>query len=465
MRDRLIQTSPSGEVTSWVRKNLIEVEKKEEHLEAVLAEHWDLLCLEDVGVFTKNVHVVRQASAKDITGAQKYPDILFLTDSGHVGVVEVKRYSNPELAGRKVVSQILDYGATITTLPEPDQVRLFRGPGSVALSFEELVGEVFSDCRNASALAARLARQLKYGQLHYIIACDRAPDGLSAWIKSISQSDATDFSVSVVEVSPYQREEGEGGIIWFSAPKIKTETIQRTTICFDVDSSGNRVNVFLNSEVTEEGVDVLSGGDDEKRITNFDRFQSAEQSLSSVVSWGDHDLYSILKGLHNEVIHENWDWVYDGFSESEHVCFLRGKRSPGFVEGRYGVNWLKPWRPSLFAGVYFYGWDHGLETSEEAGDFAIILDVDTKWGRDSGFYDSAQFQDLMNRLGSLNDWKFEKTQNRYHPIMIRKPMSKAFQGVSSVEGVKQRWLDLAKDGLNQMLSGGELVGFRQSINE
>ena len=122
MIDFMVKTSANQPDRKWKRVRLGDLGLLESHLEDVIFRNHELLCLERIGLFVGDIHLVRQGRILDRMGYQKYPDLMFLTDRGDVGVVEVKRFGNRELRGRSVISQILDYGAALGNLDERNQV-------------------------------------------------------------------------------------------------------------------------------------------------------------------------------------------------------------------------------------------------------------------------------------------------------------------------------------------------------
>jgi hypothetical protein len=70
-------------------------------------------------------------------GRSVYPDILFLTESGHVIIVEVKLSDNGELGDRRVVARVLDYAASLAASSQADIEEAFAGPGGAP--FADLV--------------------------------------------------------------------------------------------------------------------------------------------------------------------------------------------------------------------------------------------------------------------------------------------------------------------------------------
>lgn len=57
-------------------------------------------------------HMLRQVSMQTPSGRSIAPDLVMFAASGHVVVVEVKRWVNPELKDRAVIAQIIDYASS-----------------------------------------------------------------------------------------------------------------------------------------------------------------------------------------------------------------------------------------------------------------------------------------------------------------------------------------------------------------
>lgn len=467
MIDLMVKTSTNQPDRKWKRVRLGDLGLLESHLEDVIFRNHELLCLERIGLFVDHIHLVRQGRVLDTMGYQKYPDLMFLTDRGDVGIVEVKRFGNRELRGRSVISQILDYGAALGNLDERNQAELFSQgiPGCTRL--EDVALKIVGDPNRARWLAKSYRNRLSQGKLHYIIACDEAPEGLSEWIRSASRNDATDYQVSVLEISPFQSEEHPGDIMWLSQPVVQTETIHRTTVEVVRNDDSGELSVNVSSE-SPEAIEERSGSDQPSATSGERRFRDAIEQLSEEIDLPGDRIRKALEVANQEGVNGNWDWAYDLFasSDSDRVAFLRGKRNPGLVEGRYGVNLAQPWRPSIFFGHYFSSHDHSIHPAGkgQGGDFSIILDVTKAWGRQNGFWEAPEFQSLCKRLSQhSNEWTVSQGSNPWHPLMIHRPLAEVMRGATSESDIVSRWLSAAKEGINMLLSGGELQTLRDRL--
>ena len=467
MIDFMVKTNANQPDRKWKRVRLGDLGLLESHLEDVIFRNHELLCLERIGLFVGDIHLVRQGRILDRMGYQKYPDLMFLTDRGDVGVVEVKRFGNRELRGRSVISQILDYGAALGNLDERNQAELCSQgiPGCTRL--EDVALKLVGDPNRARWLAKFYKNRLSQGQLHYIIVCDEAPEGLSEWIRSASRNDATDYQISVLEVSPFQNDECPGDIMWLSQPVAQTETIHRTTVQVIRNDDSGELSVNVSSE-SPEVIEERSESDQPSSPSGERKFRDGIEQLSEEVGLPGETIRSALAVANQEGIKRDWKWAYDSFAsqDSEKIAFLRGKRNPGLVEGRYGVNLVQPWRPSVFFGYYFSSHDHSIQPvgKGRGGDFSIILDVTKSWGRRNGFLEAPEFQSLCERLNLLSsEWTISQGSNPWHPLMIHRPMAELMRGAETESDIVSRWFRAAEEGLDMLLSGGELQTLRDRL--
>lgn len=125
--------SPESGGEAWRPTTLRRLGKDEAFLEEAVAATPQLLGLESrrsgvAGPFK----AFRQASLSTPSGRGVYPDVVFLTGSGHVVVVEAKPVDNPELRDRAVIAQILDYASSFAALSDQALLALFRGSSAAA---------------------------------------------------------------------------------------------------------------------------------------------------------------------------------------------------------------------------------------------------------------------------------------------------------------------------------------------
>lgn len=467
MIDGMVKTSTNGSDQTLKRKRLGQLGLLESHLEDVIFRNHELLCLERIGLFVDSIHLVRQGRVQDFMGHQKYPDLMFLTDRGDVGIVEVKRFGNRELRGRSVISQILDYGAALGSLDERSQVELFSQGLSGCTRLEHVALKLVGDPNRARWVAQSYRNRLSQGQLHYIIACDEAPEGLSEWIRSASKNDATDYQISVLEVSPFQDDEYPEDVIWLSQPIARTETIHRTTVEVIRNDDSGQLSVNISSE-SPDTIEERAESDHPLVASGQRKFKNGVETVAEEIGLPSEMIRMALKSANQQAVSADWEWAYDVFAnpESERIAFLRGKRIPGMVEGRYGVNLAQPWRPSVFVGYYFSSHDHSIQPAGKGrgGDLSIILDVTKNWGQRNSFWETPEYRSLCHRLAQQSgEWTVSQGNNLWHPLMIHRPMADLMKGAVDESDMVNRWFIAAKEGLDMLLSGRELQALRDRL--
>ena len=189
------------------------------------------------------------------------PDILFLAASGDVVVVEVKLSTNPELKDRRVIAQAIDYAASLSALSDKELAQLFsRGEKDAWVS---LVDSLFPDEEDLEELSATLLTNIKTGNIHVIIACDKAPPGLYELAKSVSAQSYLSFSLDVLEVTPFQPNNGAPAEIMFVPyTRLSTEIVARTaiTVMHQEGSPKPTVNIETTSiDEIEENIAAAKG--------------------------------------------------------------------------------------------------------------------------------------------------------------------------------------------------------------
>jgi hypothetical protein len=213
----------------WQARTLRQLAKDEHFLETVIGENPQLLCLEDRRTHLRGRYLpFHQLRLQTPQGRTVYPDLVFLCESGHVAVVEVKLADNPELADRRVVAQVLDYAASMAAYEEEDLVELFGGDSSSR--FVDVVRSGFPGTARPEELAEVLLERMRSAELHLVIACDGAPDGLREFVRGVTnQSAVGGFELRVVELVPHTTA-GIPGVLLLPSVPVRTEIVARTAV-------------------------------------------------------------------------------------------------------------------------------------------------------------------------------------------------------------------------------------------
>ncbi len=258
MRMTIAVQGQDGAAALWEPTTLDQLGKHEDYLEATLSRTPELLCLETkrTGIY-QPFAVFNQLELGTPQGRTIYPDITLLTASGDVVIVEVKLFANPELRDRRVIAQAIDYASSISVLGEEGMARLFNGGNDT--DWSTLVRSHFPDEDDPDELAAALLANARDGNVHIVIACDKAPKGAYELARSVSAQSHLSFSLDVVEVTPYVRKEGPADTIMF-VPNVglTTEIVARTAVTVSFEQGMSQPGVTIETTSVEEIEDNLA---------------------------------------------------------------------------------------------------------------------------------------------------------------------------------------------------------------
>ena len=291
MRMTIAVQGPDGTPTLWEPTTLDQLGKLEADLEAALSRTPELLCLETrrTGIYGPFA-VFNQLDLATPQGRTINPDITLLTASGDVVVVEVKRFVNPELRKRDVIAQAIDYVASLTALTEDGLARLFnRGEGA---DWNELVRDYFPNDPYLDELSDRLRTNAHDGNVHIVIACDKAPHGVYDMARSVSAQSHLGFSLDVIEVTPYVSNSAAGQIMFVPAVRLSTDIVARTSVSVRVDSDS------VQPVVTVETTNVQQI---EENLASAARGQSRKEQGRI---WPDEEIESLFLSSDDPVVRD-----------------------------------------------------------------------------------------------------------------------------------------------------------------
>ena len=180
--------------------------------------------------------------------------------------------------------------SSLTALTGDDLARLFNG-GRVA-DWNELIRSHFPDDPQPDELADRLRANAREGNVHIVVACDKAPAGVFELARSVSAQSHLGFSLDVVEVTPFVPKEGPAdAIMYVPNVRLSTEIVARTavSITYPTDSTQPVVNVETTSvEDIEENLAAAQAG----------------TRRSSGRIWTDQEIEDTILASDNPTVHE-----------------------------------------------------------------------------------------------------------------------------------------------------------------
>ncbi|MEI7704269.1 MAG: hypothetical protein WCK73_06690 [Deltaproteobacteria bacterium] len=241
-----------GHTQAWLPTTIRALGKNEEFLEGLIGKAPELLGLEDLRTHVKGPYAAfHQLEVETPLGNVIAPDIVFLTQSGHVIVVEVKLADNQGLKGRDVVAQVVDYAASIARYTEEELTVLFDRDLPVGARFSDLVRKHLPTCPAPSQLAAEVVRKIRAAEIHLVVACDEAPEGLRDFVASVTAQQALgNYELRVCELTPFIGPSGMvGDVFLVPTEMVRTEVVARTVVeVTGVHADGQRVSARVTPQ-------------------------------------------------------------------------------------------------------------------------------------------------------------------------------------------------------------------------
>lgn len=271
----IVRWIPNAPQECWNPMTLDQLGKDEKFFENILVRSPELLSLESrrTGIHGP-FQIFQQVAMETPSGRSIYPDIVILAASGHVIVIEVKRYVNPELRDRAVIAQIIDYASSFAALSEKDCIKLFADDHQE--TWTDSISAMFPKEPSPDELADMLLRRMQTGEVNLIIACDKIPSGLPDVVSGIATQSAFGFGLDLIEVVPWVREVSETAeILFVPSTRLTTEIVSRTavTVTYREGDSKPSINVQTTSlEDIEESIRTSSG-----RVSSDARTWTPEQ--------------------------------------------------------------------------------------------------------------------------------------------------------------------------------------------
>jgi hypothetical protein len=154
-------------------------------------------------------------------------DILFITPTGQVTLVETKLWRNPE-ARRVAVAQVLDYakqlsGWTFDDLDREASSASRQGPGQLLRAVRRVVPDL-----DEAAFTDGVNRSLREGDFLLLIVGDGIRSGAQSLVGFIQQYGSLRFHIGLIEVAAYRLDGGQ--VLLQPRVLARTEILTRTVV-------------------------------------------------------------------------------------------------------------------------------------------------------------------------------------------------------------------------------------------
>lgn len=246
----------------WEGTTLRALGHDETFLECVVAKDPQLLGLDpyETGVSGRVVSM-RQARLTTPMGREIRPDVVVISESGHIVLVEAKLADNPELKDRRVVAQVVEYAASIANLTDDDALG-WLGEDDDG-SWIDAIRRWFPNTSQPDRLASVLRRRMQNAEIHLVIVTDGAPDGLRELTRAVAgQAALGEFQLHVVELKPYVVH-GSDEVLLLPTTLARTEIVARTAITISYEAGVERPAVAVvasSPEEVEQAIAETQGG-------------------------------------------------------------------------------------------------------------------------------------------------------------------------------------------------------------
>ena len=251
----------NNEFNKWESTTLTKIEKNEDFLEKLISDKPEILGFDAIqeGIYGP-YKTFRQLSFSISQGRTVIPDIIILSASGHVILIEVKKYGNPELRDRRVISQILDYASAFTQKSKEEIYRVFM-KGNKNENWYDYIRELFPKIDDYGNLADELINKMISGNINIMISCDKLPHGVKEIIEGLCTQSAIDYKLDVLEITPYIKDENKEKIIFIPKPRITTTVIGRTVVNINLKNQNAKIEIQTTSlDEIEENVKEIEKG-------------------------------------------------------------------------------------------------------------------------------------------------------------------------------------------------------------
>lgn len=209
-------------------------------------------------------------------------DNLFLTDDGHLVVLEMKLWRNPQ-AVREVVGQIFQYGLTLSgmRLPGIEDVLRKASNGTGRLHDKQTLIEYaveHLDIKDEHAFSNALEKHLRSGELLYLIAGDGihvSVDAIGDWINA---SSGAPFHFGLLELDAYETDDKQRLIV--PRLRVKTKEIGRHVI--EVTVGGTQPEL-ANVQIKEQLLQSTGAIRESRRLVATDHSLLTLEALQALI--------------------------------------------------------------------------------------------------------------------------------------------------------------------------------------
>lgn len=200
--------------------------EKEEDLQKYITEHPESIPLSQINDQVK----LKIISREFYTSHKERIDHIGIDQNGEIYLIETKHYTNPDK--RHIVSQVLDYGATLSDYDFKDflsKIEVWIKTNESANSLLDLIQQYYSlDEDSANEIIENFENNFLTNKFKFIILMDQTDEKIKQFVKFLNAN--SNFSIFLIEYKRYVDADVEIITpILFGADSIKKDRLARSS--------------------------------------------------------------------------------------------------------------------------------------------------------------------------------------------------------------------------------------------
>jgi len=229
-------------------------DKSEKWLQDLIFKNIDILPIKD---FAETIDFLIPLS-RELSTNVGYIDILCVSQSGKIVIIETKLWKNPE-KHREVVAQIIDYAKEIANYTL-DEFIMNVNTTLVNNEFERFIDSFLKSKYSYQEFLENLIKNIETGEFLLLIVGDRISPNVALLSKAIHGNPVLNFTIGLIELQIFK---GETDYPLYIFPQILGRTVEEVRGIIKIKYQENTQKPKVEVVVTEE--------DDNKNKINKDK--------------------------------------------------------------------------------------------------------------------------------------------------------------------------------------------------
>lgn len=290
-----------------------------------------LLSIEGIGISPYG----KVIAVREYSTSRGSIDVVYITDSAEVILVETKLLKNPE-SHRTVVAQAIDYAKAFSEENIDELKDKLRKTG--------IVLDFFSDKGYYESI---LAQNIKNGNYQVLIVGDRVHPNILGMIDSIQSAPHLSFTLYGISLNPYILQNNE--LLLGARIETKTNEVERSVISIEIlDNRGIKINSSTpekkrkgNKPRISEEI-YLDNLEDESYVEKIRSLWNEIEKREGTIEWGS---VGFSAGFYLDNRRISLIWVYDSWFN---ILTNRMRTSYGIVSDELYNSYIETLKESTY---------------------------------------------------------------------------------------------------------------------